>query len=336
MMDQSRLRLLFAAGSLACFQLFAHAATAQQANNTGLDRRALRFSSAVSPSPRPTETTAVPATATLYNTARSGVRRTPAGQALARPQFTVAADVPVGYTNNASSSEEEEDDVYVAPTASLGVELDLGPTGGRLAVGAGIAAERFKDNSELDADYLQGSALYQLSLGGLDLQLSYSPVGAYDTGFEDRSILLHPLAIAASHAFGFGGMNPGATSEAEQRSVIAPTFALQRTLTDPSDFDSTQFSLGLPTTTAITQSVSFDLEPNAAVIWYDDFFEDELGESRRDLVLGITAAVSWSPLANGALTLIGSAAVEQNYSTIEGGDYSRLDLVPTVSAKLTF
>ncbi len=81
--------------------------------------------------------------------------------------------------------------------------------------------------------------------------------------------------------------------------------------------------------------MSLSLTPSLSGALYDDWFEDELGEDRRDLELGLEVLLTWT-LAPNHVTLTGGVTFTRNYSTLPDNEFSRLDATPTLGLTLTF
>ncbi len=237
--------------------------------------------------------------------------------------FTLSAEGTYRHTNNAflSDNRKESDDIF-SPFVALRAGTRIAQ---RYDVYAEVSAfgSRYRDNSQLDFDAFSGRIGGQMPIAGWLAAASYSATPVYERGLDNRIVTLHDISLSARRIFLLG-----------EDTALLPTLIGSRVFADPNDFSTTSGRARALLVHRLTEGLTVFVGPQAYVRYYDDFFENVTGETRRDYGVTGQAFLVWAPLD--WATLSGLVDVTQNWSTVDNNEYFAWTVSPSVRLTLRF
>lgn len=227
------------------------------------------------------------------------------------------------FTNNAFLSDEmrEHDHIFVE-NLTAGAATRIAEKFDVFA-DAGFFFGRYSRNNELDYDGVFARLGAAIPIRRASLSFSYSPLVAYDRGFDDQTLALHEFEARLTGSYFF-----------RDRLGIYPYLSLARTLANPEDFEQTTGRIGADLSYSLRDDLYAFGTIEATVRRYDSFFEEATRESRRDSGFGMLIGVAWSPREWATLYAITGA----NWlsSTVDALSYEELFATPSVSLHVRF
>lgn len=238
--------------------------------------------------------------------------------------FTLSGSAGLSYTSNAFLAPASPvEDGFGQVQASLGVGTRIG---GKVNVFAslGVAGLRYFDNKALNYNAFTGLVGAQASFGRLSVTASYQPTIVLSGDFGSRQLTSHSLKLAAAVPVRVGPV------------VVEPHLAVERTLTDPSDYAAWSGNAGLTASMVLSRHhpiiafASIDYERRN----FDSYFPGLVGVDRRDDRLTAGAGLVWKPFRAGELRL--SYNFQRNWSTSDVNRYAAHTGGLALSAALRF
>ncbi len=182
---------------------------------------------------------------------------------------------------------------------------------------------RYQDNPELDFDGILGTVGVDLPVDDWRVSLGYSGIGAFERGFDDRLVTLHDLTARIRRVF----ILTGATA-------VVPQLAVSRVWADPDDFSTVTVRGGATVIYRVTGKLAAVAGAEIHARRYDDFFEDTVGESRRDYGIAGRLALRWTPLE--AVSVSAFVSATKVNSTVGANKYTNLIASPSLRLSIRF
>ena len=183
-------------------------------------------------------------------------------------------------------------------------------------------AERYDASTSLDKNLLVGIFSVRRSWTHWTVDLVYFPLLSFDRDFDDRTLTLHNFVLG-------GGRRLGKTAGG---STIDFLPRITRTFGNPHDFSATEARLDFKLETTVAEkAVTLTLTPGIRGKIYDDFFEAQTGESRKDLTLVVDTMAKWTPKGWKSVTLKGGFTFTENSSSVNALSFSRFDALPSIT-----
>jgi len=241
-----------------------------------------------------------------------------------RELFTLSATLGPSYSSNAFLSDaNKQGDIVVNGAANFRAEtvIDQRYT---VFADAALSIARHDDFSQLDYDAVAAGFGGSMPSGLWTYSANYRLTYVTEPGgLDDHIVTQNNIAGTISYQVAI-----------DQESALFPFASLSRIWADPGDFSNTSLSAGASYVRRLTSDVLLSAGLQFVRRHYDDFFEDVLGETRKDFGGSGSVGLRWTPRAD--IVVQGSVGFGQVNSSIQTVNYREFSVSPSVTAQIKF
>lgn len=226
------------------------------------------------------------------------------------------------WTSNAFLSNVDKTDFYTSNTISFGFETLIAERYS-IQIGPSISFHRYSKFSQLDYETIGGQVRFSVPYPSWEWGVEYRPTAIYSRSFDEHSVTLHDLSgfIAGQHSL-------------TETTGLFGEGRLSRVFADPDDFNVTRISLSGGFFAVLQPGLSLTLGVALIGSYYDDYFEDDLGGARYEMLVSPVAQITWQPCEQ--ITLSASLRYSHNESSIGQLDYDEVAFMPRISITIRF
>ncbi|MGK7925567.1 MAG: hypothetical protein AB4290_10035 [Spirulina sp.] len=224
------------------------------------------------------------------------------------------------YTRNAFLTSIEEEDFYFTQYINAGFETQIAEKF-NIRLQGEASLTRYADFSQLDYQSLGAGARFGVQVEpNFEIGLDYFSTFIFDSDYENV-LDLHELSLFSRYQVPLS-----------QRSLLYTSLFLTRTLANPDEFDRFRINGLAGIYHQISEKFSASGGLTISALFYDDYFERFLGESRQDVRVSPFVYLNYAPDSHWNINL--AMQVNSNSSALDALSYT--NYIPSIQMRMTY